>query len=657
MKFPLILTVLSLLTFTSYGQNKTVDGFYKDYNWEKIPKKYTVSEEELKEDEVIVFEKRSIELCTTPEGEYTQMMLVHTITLLNTDLAIEENNKVYVANGPEAHVYRQQARVIKPDGKIIELNEADIQESKDENGEVEYRYFALDGIEKGCYIEYLHYIARSPNYTGAVLSIQNDVRKKSVEVDIICPKSLEYQIYPVNGMPEFQRDSSALFVRRMYVYQENLPALKEEPWSPYESLLQKCYYKIHRNLEAGTSNFYNYAAITKIIHENMYEMPSKKVKKAMQKFISSAITDPNAPLETRIRELEYKLKSEINVFDFSFEGAFSVEFILANKLTDNEGMTKLMVQMLREMGVKHELVMTSDKSENPFLTDFEGYNFLAENLIYINDLDMYLSPNRVSRLGFPPFSYTNTKGLFIKEIALDDMVTAVGKVKEIKGTKGEQSVDEINTIVTFENDMTDCSVQLERIASGYKAEYPQAILHYLDDERKKKELESFLLYIDEDAKLENPAFENDNSAATGVKPLIGRATINGATFIEKAGDKTLLKAGMLIGPQAELYNQEARTQPVEAAYTRQYKRSIVIHIPEGQTVKNPEDVVFNVKPDSANNSTGFISSYEIKGNEMIITIFEYYNQTSYTAAEYSIYEAVMNAAADFNKVVLVFDKL
>ena len=272
-------------------------------------------------------------------------------------------------------------------------------------------------------------------------------------------------------------------------------------------------------------------------------------------------------------------------------------------------------------------------------------------------VDMYLSPNRISRLGFPPYSYTNTKGLFIKEIALDDMVTAVGKVKDIKGTKSEQSVDEINTIVTFENEMTDCSVQLERIASGYKAEYPQAILHYLDDERKKKELENFLLYIDEDAKLENPTFENDNSALTGVKPLIGRATINGASFIEKAGDKTLLKAGMLIGPQAELYNQEARTQPVEAAYTRQYKRSIVIRIPEGQTVKNPEDAVFNVKPDTVNNSTGFISSYEIKGNEMIITIFEYYNQTSYTAAEYSMYEAVMNAAADSNKVVLVFDKL
>lgn len=655
MKLPLLITCL-VAACTLFGQSNGADGFYKDYNWKKIPEKYTVSEEDKKEDEVIVFEKRSVEICSDAEGNYVQMMLVHTIRLLNTDQAIEDNNKVYIANGPESHVYRQQARVIKPDGKIIELNEADIQESKDENGEVEYRYFALDGIEKECYVEYLHYIARSPNFPGASLTWQSEVPKKHVEVDLICPKSLEFQIYPINGMPEFQRDSSTLFVRRMYAEKEELPGLKEEPWSPHDALLQKCYYKVNRNLNAGTANFYNYAAVTKKIHENMYDTPSKKTKKVMQKFIADAVKDQNAPLEQKIRALENKLKSEINTLDFSFEGVFDVDFVMANKVTNEEGMTKLMVQMLREMGVKHELVLTSDKTEDPFLTEFEGYNFLQEDLIYINELDMYLSPNRISRLGFPPYSITDTKGLFIREINLDGMVTAVGKVKDIKGTKGEQSVDEINTEVTFTNGMSECSVQLERITSGYKAEFPQALLHLMDEDRKKEALDDYLLYIDKEAKLENTAYENASSDVSGVKPLIGRATINGSSFIEKAGDKTLLKAGMLIGPQAELYNQEKRTQPVNTGYTRQYKRTIRIHIPEGQTVKNPEDAVFNVKPDSTGNSTGFVSSYEIKGDEMIITVFEYYNRTSYTAEEYTMYEAVMNAAADFNKVVLVFDK-
>ena len=653
-------SLLSFLSFILIAVNLTAQGFYEDYDWEKVPKTYTVTEDELKEDQIIVFEKRSLELIAPDNNDYVQRMLVHTITLLNSDKAIEDNNKMYVANGPESKVLKQQARVIIPGGKIIELNEADIQESKDENGRVEYRYFALDGIEKGCYIEYLHYIERSPNYTGAVMVMQSDVIKKDIELDIICPKSLEYQIYPINKMPEFQRDSTAYSVRRVFVHELNVPALEKEQWSAYDALLQKCYYKVNKNTEAKTSNFYNYTAVTKIIHGNMYEAPSKKTKKAMQKFIHEAGADDEGDnLETRIRALENKIKSEINLVEVSFnvDGFFNIDFILKSKLTDTEGMTKLMVQLLREMGVKHELVITSDKTENPFLTDFEGYNFLDENMIYINDLDKYLSPNFISRLGFPPYSFTNTKGLFIKEVGINDMVTGVGKVKDIKGIKGELSVDEINTKVTFQNELSECSIELERKATGYKSEYPQAYLDFVDDDRKKEILDEFLLYIDKDATLENAVYENDNSNATGVKPLIGRATLKGASFIEKAGEKTLLKAGLLIGPQAELYNRDKRKLPVEASYTRQYKRTITIEIPEGQAVKNPEVLVFNVKPDTLQNSAGFVSSYEIKGNQLIVTIFEYYDQTNYSVSDYYIYEDVMNAAADFNKVVLIFDKL
>lgn len=652
MKFLFSLFIFILTSTAAIAQN---DGFYSAYNWAETPKTYTVSDDDLKEDEVIVFEKRSVEIRTRGE-EYIQLMLVHTVTLLNTDVAIEQNNKMYIANGAESHVIRQQARVIKPDGKIIELNKDDIQESKDEEGHVEYRYFALDGIEKGCYIEYLHYIEVAPNFTGAVMKFQSSVPKKDIEVDIISPKNLEYQIHTINGMPEFARDSSAFFVRRMYVHQQNLAGLEEEPWSAYEAALQKCYYKVNKNVDAGTSNFYNYAAVTKIIYKNMYEQPSKKAQKAMQKLIKESDAASDMTLESRIRSLENKLKAEVNVIDYSFEGSFDIEVILAKKLTDEEGMIKLMVQLLREMGVKHELVLTSDKNENPFLEDFEGYNFLEEDLIYVNDLDMYLSPNFISRLGFPPYTYTNTKGLFIREVGINDLVTGVGKIKPIKGTKGEQSVDQINTTVTFEDGMSDCSVALERIASGYKAEYPQAILDFIEEARKKEARDEFLLYVDKDAMLENTVFENDNTASTGVRPLIGRATFKGTSFIEKAGDKTLLKAGLLIGPQAELYNQDERKLPVETAYTRQYKRTIVVNIPKDQTVKNPEALVFNVTPDKANNSAGFVSSYEIKGDQLVVTIMEYYNQTHYPASDYYIYEDVMNAAADFNKVVLVFDK-
>lgn len=650
-----ITACLSLLLLFA-GKALAQVGYYENYDWEAVPKKYELSADELQEDEVIVFEKRSIQLMERNE-QFVQMQLLHNIKLLNTDKAIEENNKFYISTGAESDVIVQKARVIKPDGKIIELKQADIKESKDENGNVEYRYFAFDGIEKGSYIEYLHYVQQLPNFTGASLVVQNEIDKKVVDVDILYPKHLEYLIYPMNGMKEFQKDSTQILFTRMACTITDLPGLEDEEWSAYGAALQKCYYKLNKNLDNNTGNFYTYTNVTKIIHTNMYEPPSKKAKKLMASFIKDACPDSKAPLEQRVRDLENKMKSTISVTDGGFEGSFDIEAILTNKITDQEGLTKLFLQLLREMGVAHELVMTSDRTENPFMTEFEGYNFLNESMVYINELDKYWSPGFISRLGFPPYGYTNTKGLFIKEVTINDLTTGIGKVKQINGTKGEQSVDEINTVVTFESDMSDCNVELERIATGYKAEFPQVVFDFVDEERKKEFRDDFLQYVDEDAKLENVTFENDNTAAMGVKPLIGRATMKGTSFIEKAGDKTLLKVGMLIGPQAEMYHKGERKLPVETAYTRQYKRKIVINIPEGQTIKNPEEVVFNIKPDEANNTAGFVSSYEIKGNQLIITIFEYYNTVSYPASQYYIYEKVMNAAADFNKVVLVFDKL
>jgi len=652
MKIPFILSVLLLAFQTSFAQK----GYYENYDWSKTPQKYEISADDLKEDEVIVFEKRSIQVLSKNE-EFVQMQLVHHITLLNTDKAIEENNKFYISTGAESTVLVQKARVIKPGGEIIELKQADIKESKDENGNVEYRYFAFDGIEKGSYIEYLHYVQRSPTYTGAVMTVQSSINKKSLEFDIICPAHIEYQIYPINGMAGFYKDSTNTEVTRMVYEVQNLPGLKDEDWTAYESLLQKCYYKLQKNLDNNTSNFYTYTNITKIIHTNMYEPASKKAKKAMAKFIKEACPDPKASLETRVRQLENKMKTTIAIVEVDVEGSFDVASVLDMKVTDEEGLTKLMVQLLREMGIAHELVMTSDRNSNPFISEFEGYNFLSENLVYINELDMYWSPGFLSRLGFPPFSITNTKGLFIKEVTINDLTTGISKVKTIKGTKSDQSVDEINTTVSFESDLSDCSIQFERIATGYKAEFPQVAFDYVNDEQKQEFRDQFLKYIDMEATLENATFENDNTAACGSKPLIGRATIKGSAFIEKAGDKTLLKAGLLIGPQAQMYHKEERRLPVETAYTRQYRRKIVINIPEGQMVKNPEDLVFNITPDTQNNSAGFVSSYELKGNQLVVTVFEYYNETSYPVSQYFIYENVMNAAADFNKVVLVMDKI
>jgi hypothetical protein len=228
---------------------------------------------------------------------------------------------------------------------------------------------------------------------------------------------------------------------------------------------------------------------------------------------------------------------------------------------------------------------------------------------------------------------------------LNDLSIAISKIKDIKLVDAKESIDEINARVDFSDNLAEPKVVIERKVSGYKAIFPQYILDFVDDERKTELKEDFLKYIDKDAKLVDASYENDNSKVAGKLPFVAKATFENSLFTEKAGDKILFKVGMLIGPQAAFYNKEERTLPVQAEFNREYKRKLVIAIPEGYTIKNTNELVFNVV--TADKSAGFVANFVIANGELIIDISEYYNK---------VYENVMNAAADFNKLVLVLEK-
>ena len=51
----------------------------------------------------------------------------------------------------------------------------------------------------------------------------------------------------------------------------------------------------------------------------------------------------------------------------------------------------------------------------------------------------------------------------------------------------------------------------------------------------------------------------------------------------------------------------------------------------------------------------FTSKYEINGNRLTVTCVEYYNEIDIPLERYEEFRTVINAAADFNKITLVFE--
>lgn len=631
------------------------DFYYSKYDWKEVPENYELTKEELAADEVMLKDKRCIQLIQKGD-KLLEYNLTHRIIRLNNDKAIEKNNKYYVSNRGTIEVVMQKARVIKPNGKIIVLSEKDIKESKDEDGNVDYQYFAFEGIELGSYIEYIDIMVYPPSLSGAVIPFQSSVLKKNIEVDVISPSHLEYQFWPINGLKDFVRDTTAFFMRRMVLKLDKLEPLANESWSAYGANLQKCYYKFQKNTSSNKANFYNYGTVSQNIHSRMFAPLTKKELSAVNKFIQKSKAKDAASTEEKVRLLENLMKKQIAVIDGDFEQSEDIVFILTKNVTTDDGMNKLMLNCLRELGIACELVVTCDRNDDKFIAGFEAYNFLKEFLIYVKDIDKYFSYTMLTRVGFPPDEFTYCDGLFISEVKIGDMVTGVGKVKKIKGTTSEKSIDEIHTKVSFEEDFTATKVQLERITTGYKAMPYQSVVDLLDEERRTDLKNDYLEYLDPETKLEEVTFVNDKSDELGAKPFIGKATIHSTNFVEKGGNNFLFKVGLLIGPQSELYNKEKRKLPVETPYARKYLRTIEVTIPDGYMLKNAENLNMSVTPDGEKNTIGFTSTYKIDGNKLTIEVKEWYDVNAYPLGDYGKYEAVINAAADFNKIVIVFQK-
>ncbi len=107
-----------------------------------------------------------------------------------------------------------------------------------------------------------------------------------------------------------------------------------------------------------------------------------------------------------------------------------------------------------------------------------------------------------------------------------------------------------------------------------------------------------------------------------------------------------------------MYFEENRKALIENDFNRYYYREIVVHIPNGYKIVNPEVVDMSFTEKKGNeNIFGFVSSHSIKGDELKIIIEEYYKEIFADSSQFKGFKEVVNAAADFNKIVLVLEEL
>ncbi len=647
---------LFLLTSVVFAQLKTE---YINYSWdEKSIENFDVSKHQ-NEEMVAIKEKQVHDFVIVNRSSFIEYELVHNIFWVNSNDKIEQFNKVYLPIFSDSQLALSKARVITASKKIIELDASKILESKNEETQVTYKYFALEGIEKGAFIEYFYVTKNNPKYTGARADLQADYKKYNVDFEVIAPKNLEFTFKSYNGLSEVKKDTTITNHNHWKLHIDEIDGLQPQEKAPYATLLKQLVYKLDRNVDKPDFRFFDYEQFAQRSYQNTYKPIDKETTKAIASFLKPLELKKLKSDLDKLRAIESEIKTSFYVTPQRAEETETLTSILEKKISSEFGIIKLYAILMKYLKIEHQLVVTCNRVSQKFDPKFEAYNFMNQYLFYLSKENKYLDPIDASaRLGFPNGYFTDNYGLFITPIHKNSN-TVKTNIKYIEAVDYKKSTDSMFVnIKVNENDLTKTTIDFKQSYTGYKALYLQPFIHLYPKASKGEVLENFLNQYYPDVTVKSASFKNDGKNDFGNAPLLLNAELETASYINRAGRKYLFKIGELIGPQIEMYQDKIRTQPTEDRNTKLYYRKLVFEIPNGYEVKNLTSLILDEFHKNSKGETVFLfkSNYTIEGNILTIIIDEYYNQNIVPPSEYEIYRKVINSAADFNKATLILEK-
>lgn len=658
MKNKTIILLLSTLTFgISYAQTYV----YSDYEWESQPATF-VPEATDTFPEMFLQNKIAYE-ATVENGIAYEYYLHHTKTFVNSPQAIERNNRVYVPSSVSGEVLKLKVRVIKPKGEVVLMNDNDIKEATDEGKDRKYKYMAVRGLENGSVVEELFVTKTPSDFTGRVYTVQSEYPTRNCTFEIIYPDYCIFDIKTYNGFPKLEKDSTYNEQGRTCykTIASYIPPLKEEKYANRTAHTQKVAYKLTGSRRTGKLNINSFDNISDVIFQRINKQLSKTEEKALDKIITDAQLTYTKNEEDKIRKFEDYVKNTIYVTEGLPNYSVSIDKILETKMADEASVTRLYAVAFDKMNIRCELLLTCSHYDYTFERNFESFNYLDKYFLFFPQYTKYLAPSYpLYRYGLIPPQFRNNNGLFIKKTTLGNLTTGLGIVKFVDPDTYSINTDSLDVDVDFSEGFENVKFNYRVSISGQDATSVQGIFDYLKEEKDKDELRKSLIerYAD-DEEIKEIKSENEGCAFVAKKPYGVSGSFTSNKFIDKAGAKYLFKVGELIGPQEQLYQEESRKMPMEMSYCKNYRHTITFEIPKGFKLTNIEKLDMNIslKDKSDNPVMAFRSWYDIKDNKVTVNVEEYYKVTNLPIERYEEFRTVINASADFNKIVLLFEPL
>lgn len=612
-------------------------------DWVESPEIHQLSMEEKSEDAVILLNQ----LHRKYDGIKSYRELVHKIIHVNNDLGVKKYNRVYLQNTTPENILELKVRVIKKDGTIVTMNRSSLKKIENLEGYGGYVIFAIEGIEKGSEIEYFYRIEKELRTCAKInLRFSNSVRKQNVR--IYFGNDFTYDAALTNP------DSAIYKNNKGYINIEefSVPKFSDSDAEIFMKNLEYCFKKL--DFYYGYSEgYYNLFTLhdyqTRLINDFKKDLSAKRIGKnvARGELKKLAKVDKKAYIDAMLAQLhkDYKISNDATGDAFKTKNITKKGFIIAVSTA------------LKKMKISHKIFVVGNRFKNQMNRHLFSYYNIDDFIIYIDCFDFFIDPTCAScgiqRL---PREYLDSKLTFI--FSRHEKNTDFNIYKSVRYTKtgmvtSDYSTQFTNYKVNLE-DQNGALYDFKQIRTGYYAAKPISFIKYYNSVGKKYED-----YVNDEVQYygDSPKASNAKLVSSSNDTAILTATLLDVQIVQNAGDKIIFNLGKIIGGQTEMYDSITHNFPLILGYPKTYIYEIKIDIPEGYEIASTNNIkLHKIAMSETEALCEWTSDFVIRNNQIIINITEYYNNIRYEVKDIPAYREVINAAADFNKGVIIFKK-
>ncbi len=636
-----IVYLILLVSTATYAQ------YYKTYDWKSNPKLHDLSSADLKESSVGILQKNIVEYQQSLFSEALKRYETqHTIVRVNDDNGINRHNTVYIPMYEVKQVVDIKARTIHPDGNVTLLNKDNIKEVNNVEEYGDFKIFAIEGAEEGSEIEVLYTVEKEYDMHGTE-TIQSDFPIKEAQF-LFITGDLNANVKAYRTDRAFESfDVNGKMSKKLVL--KDVPAMIEEEYSTPDANKIAIAYQCFPAGQNVTHEMFWENVVSNIGSQFFAGEINPKVIEDVKGFVKGEEELTAFKVASMVDNF---IKTNFTIVKNNNAELSDLDYILENRSASEFGIIKAYSQYLSALNIDYEFVITANRYEYKFDPDFFTPGMLRDFIIYLPSEEKYISPNRIEyRVGEAPSNLLGNYGLYLNK----DFEYYFSKI-----IQSDPQFSRTNRItnISFDEDIESVTLSQNHSYYGHWAVTNRAIMN-LSPKESVKQFQDYLTSSGiEDKVVES--FETENVDMNPLEynpPFIVKAEITSESLLEEAGDSYIFQIGKVIGTQSELYQENERMNPIEMDFPNQYDYTITINIPAGYEVDGLDalKIYKSYTAPSGEKVCKFESNYKLEGDQLIVTIQEFYKTNEYDLSSYEKFRSVINAASDFNKAAILLN--